>query len=304
MDLSLNQKGEMMKKTILVIGATGMLGNALFSELSKSFTVYGTIRTNEGKSFFNKKLSENIIPLVDIENTDNLIRVFKMVTPDIVLNAVGLIKQNPTISDTKIAVYMNALFPHLLANLCELAGARLIHFSTDCVFSGKKGMYKENDFSDAEDVYGKTKFLGELHYNHCVTIRTSIIGHGLESHVSLVDWFLAQKRDIKGFEKVIYSGLPTIEIARIIAEYIIPNKRIKGLYHVSAEPVSKYDLLKIIAKIYGKKNIIIPYDDIVNNRSLDSKRFRKIARYVPPTWPNLIQKMYRYYKSNQNFIKY
>jgi dTDP-4-dehydrorhamnose reductase len=290
---------------ILIIGASGMLGNALFSELSKTYEVYGTVRSIEEKKFFSVKEAERIIPFIDIENTDSMARAFIKVKPDVVLNAVGLIKQNPTISDTRTAIYMNAMFPHILADLCKLSGARMIHFSTDCVFSGTKGsIYKENDFSDAEDIYGKTKFLGEVAYDHCVTMRTSIIGHGLEAHASLADWFLAQSGEIQGYTKVIYSGLPTVEIARIIGEYIIPNKRLKGLYQVSAEPIPKYELLQLIAKIYGKKIIITPVDKPANDRSLDSNRFRKYAKYTPPSWPILIKKMYQNYQKNKNFIQY
>ena len=294
-----------MKEKILIVGVSGMLGNALFIELSKNYEVYGTVRSNEEKKFFTQKEAERIVGFVDIENMDSLARVFIKVKPDVVLNAVGLIKQNPTINDTSVAIYMNAMFPHLLADMCKLAGARMIHFSTDCVFSGNKGdIYKENDFSDAEDVYGKTKFLGEVSYNHCVTIRTSIIGHGLEAHASLVDWFLTQKAEIQGYTKVMYSGFPTVEIARIIGEYIIPNKKIKGLYQVSAEPISKYDLLKLIAKVYGKKIEIKPSDTPVNDRSLDSTKFRRISGYEPPAWPALIKKMHEYYKTNKNFIQF
>lgn len=294
-----------MKKIILVIGSTGLLGNALFSELSKTYEVYGTTRTNEEKKFFSIEQAKRIFPFVDIENMDSLTKVFIKVRPNVVLNAVGLVKQNPNMSDTRLAIYMNALFPHLLADLCKVHGARMIHFSTDCVFSGKKGsIYMENDPSDAEDIYGKTKFLGEVSYDHCVTMRTSIIGHGLEAHSSLVDWFLAQKGEIQGYTKVIYSGLPTIEIARIIGEYIIPNQEIKGLYHVSADPISKCDLLKIMAEEYNKKIQIKPTDNVINDRSLDSTRFRKEANYVPPKWPTLINKMHQYYLENKNFIQF
>ena len=294
-----------MKEKILVIGASGMLGNALFSELSKNYEVYGTVRSNEEKKYFTPSQAERIFSFVDIENMESLARVFSRIKPDVVLNAVGLIKQNPTINDTRVAIYMNALFPHLLADLCKLSGARMIHFSTDCVFTGNKGsIYKENDLSDADDVYGKTKFLGEVSYDHCVTMRTSIIGHGFEAHASLADWFLAQKGEIQGYTNVIYSGLPTVEIARIIGEYIIPNKRIKGLYHVSADPISKRELLQIMAKVYGKKITIKPVDQPVNDRSLDSSRFRKLAKYDPPNWLNLIKKMYQNYKTNKNFIQF
>lgn len=296
----------MAKKRILIVGATGMLGNALFSELSKkkNLDVFGTVRFKEEALQLPEKLSDKIIPNTDIENWDSIIRTLSIVQPDIVLNCVGLIKQAMSAKDTPAAIYMNAYFPHRLNNLCQAAGAKMIHFSTDCVFSGAKGMYKESDLPDVSDVYGLTKYLGEVIEGNCLTIRTSIIGHGLETHASLIDWFLSQKGEINGYNKVIYSGLPTIELARILADFVFLNNRLKGLYHVSAEPISKYDLLQLVAKIYHKKIEIVPYDAVVSDRSLDSTRFKKITGYKPPRWEILIKKMYQYYQTNPNFIKF
>lgn len=295
----------MKKIKILIVGASGMLGNGLMYGLKKysDLEVFGTIRDRQ-LSYFEDKDLKRIIPYIDIENWDSMINLFNTVKPDVVLNCVGLIKQVMGKNDTELAIYMNATFPHRLATLCQLSGARLIHFSTDCVYSGGKGNYVETDPSDAPDVYGKTKYLGELNYDHTVTVRTSIIGHGLESHGSLIDWFLLQKGKITGYNQVIYSGLPTVEHAKIIAEYIIPNTKLKGLYHISAEPISKYDLLKLVSEIYGKKIKIEPYDKKVSDMSLDSSRFRKITGYQPPKWNALIKKMYHYYQSNDKFIRY
>jgi dTDP-4-dehydrorhamnose reductase len=293
-------------KTILVIGATGMLGNAQFTELSKydHFDVFGTVRKEEEVKKYLPAFSKKIFTNVDIEKLDTVSEVMDKIKPDVVLNCVGLIKQAPTASNTALEIYMNALFPHKLAMICQKYNARMIHFSTDCVFNGEKGNYKETDPSDAYDVYGKTKYLGEVSYDNCFTIRTSIIGHGLEAHASLIDWFLSQEGTIKGFTKVIYSGFPTVEIARILAEYVIPNDSLKGLYQVTAEPISKYNLLKLVKKIYNKDIEILPFDEEVSDRSMDSSRFRKETGYTPPTWDQLIHKMYEYYKSNPNFIKY
>ncbi|MEI8143294.1 MAG: SDR family oxidoreductase [Candidatus Berkelbacteria bacterium] len=294
----------MNSKRILVLGATGMLGNALFTELSKAdFDVYGTAR-KMNPAFFPENLANKIIADIDIEDLLSLSTAIKELKPDVVMNCVGLIKQSPSASNTAMAIYMNALFPHRLASICEEYNARMIHFSTDCVFSGKKGNYTEKDFSDAGNVYGRTKYLGEVVYPHCFTMRTSIIGHGLETNASLVDWFLAQEGDVTGYDKVIFSGFPTVEIARILTEYILPNHELSGLYHVSADPISKYDLLKLVAKVYSKKVNLISSDNEVSDKSLNSDRFRKISSYTPPSWDVLIEKMYEYYKSNSNFIKY
>lgn len=295
-----------MKIKVLIFGAAGMLGNALFYQLSKkkSLEVTGTVWNKAESQNLPISLQDKVIANIDIEKTQSLIEAIGWAKPDVVLNCVGLIKQVMTEADTAKAIAINALFPHRLAALCKAADARLIHFSTDCVFSGAEGNYREQDPTDAADVYGKSKFLGELLYDHTVTIRTSIIGHGLESHLALVDWFLDQKGEVKGFNKVIYSGLTTVEIARVITDFIIPNRRLKGLYHVSAKPISKYALLEIIKDTYQKKIKIIPTDEPVYDQSLDSTRFRKFTGYIPPSWDSMIKKLYQYYETNSNFIRY
>lgn len=178
-----------------------------------------------------------------------------------------------------------------------MTGARLIHFSTDCVFSGKQGQYKEDDFADAYDLYGRTKYLGEVDYENAITLRTSIIGHELESKRSLVDWFLNQSSEVKGFRKAIFSGLPTIEIARIVREYVIPNPKLRGLYHLSVDPISKYDLLRMVGTIYGKDIAIIPDDELIIDRSLNSDRFRSATGFKPKPWLELVEAMHNEYGS-------
>lgn len=294
------------QKKILIIGATGMLGNALMTELSKlrQFEVWGTVRNYaDAEKYLSPKLLPKIISNLDVENADNLAKVLAKIKPDVVINCVGIIKQVKDGSDLALNISLNSLFPHRLAELCTLSGARLIHISTDCVFSGKTGMYKDDDPSDADDVYGKSKALGEVGAPH-FTIRTSIIGHGLENQRALIDWFLSQKGKIKGYSKVIYSGFPTVEIARIMAEYIIPRPRLAGIYNVSAEPISKYDLLKLVAKVYRKKIEIEMDDKIVCDRSLDSIRFRRLTGFKPQTWEQLVKKMYKYYQTNKHFVRY
>jgi dTDP-4-dehydrorhamnose reductase len=177
---------------------------------------------------------------------------------------------------------------------CANIDARLIHISTDCVFNGRKGLYKETDLSDAEDLYGKSKFIGELHdLPHAVTLRTSIIGHELNSNDSLVDWFLSQTGTVKGYKKAIFSGLPTVELARVIKDFVMPRTDLQGSYHVSADPIDKYTLLNLIANIYGKEIEIIADEKVHIDRSLNSDKFRQATGYQPPSWPILIEKMYR-----------
>ena len=277
----------------MVLGASGMLGNAVFRFFSQNsnHNVIGTLRSAASLRFFAEELHSNLIINVEADNQDSLIETFSIVRPDLVINCIGLVKQMPQAKDAMLTIPLNALLPHRLAKLCQMSGARLIHISTDCVFSGSRGMYKETDFADADDLYGRSKLLGEVFYNNAVTLRTSIIGHELNGKKSLVDWFLAQEGTVKGYKKAIFSGLPTVEIARIIRDFIIPNTNMRGLYHLSAEPINKFELLALIASIYKKNINIYPDEEVSIDRSLDSSGFRELAGYVPPAWNELIAAM-------------
>lgn len=279
---------------ILVIGATGMLGNTLFRFLkdnSVSNEVVGTIRSSGDLSLFDDKYRNCLISNIDIENHDSFVSLLSNIRPDVVINCAGIIKQLKSASDPLPVISINAYYPHKLAKLCSLLDARLIHISTDCVFSGLKGGYKEEDKCDASDLYGLSKNLGEVKYGNCLTIRTSMIGHELKSSNSLVDWFLNQQGQVNGYSKAIFSGLPTVELANVINSYILPDSDLHGLYHVSAEKISKFDLLNLVSKIYNKKITIIRDENVVINRSLDSAKFKKITGYVPPDWEKLIISM-------------
>jgi len=279
---------------ILVLGVTGMLGSAVFKYIAShtSHSVFGTMRGRAGGKHFDKKYAENLYSDVDVLDYEALVGVFEQVRPDVVINCVGLIKQLAQAKDPLSTLPLNSMLPHRLSRLCTLIGARLVHISTDCVFTGAKGMYLESDISDAVDLYGKSKFIGEIEDQpHAITLRTSIIGHELASNASLVDWFLSQEGAVKGFTKAIFSGVPTPELARIITDFVIPNPALFGLYHVWAEPIDKFTLLNEIAKIYEKKIEIVPDDHLAIDRSLDSTRFRQAVGYVPPSWPDLIKFM-------------
>lgn len=296
-----------MKKKVLILGGTGMLGHMLFTQLSlqKNLDVYATVRTTKGLSqWFSQDLVKKIrAEDVDADNFDTVIRAFAAIQPDIVINCIGLIKQLPIASDPLSAITINSLLPHRISMICRSADARMIHISTDCVFDGKKGNYTENDRSTADDLYGRSKFLGEVAYPpHCLTLRTSIIGHELKGKLGLIEWFLAQQGKVRGFTKAIYSGFTTIEFARIIADYVFPNNELTGVYHVSSDPISKYDLLKLVARKYDKKIEIEPYDNFRQDRSLDSSLFRRLTGYMPPSWPELVDKMYQYFIS-ESFYK-
>lgn len=280
-------------KTVLVLGASGMLGNAmlrLFSQ-SEGYRAFGTVRSSRAMLLVPPTFRSSLIVGVDVENFDSLSRAIAAVKPDVVINCIGLVKQLSESGDPLTAIPVNSLLPHRLALLCELAGARLVHISTDCVFSGSRGGYTEDDFPDANDLYGRSKYLGEVDYPHAVTMRTSIVGHELDGARSLVGWFLTQSGSVKGFTRAVFSGLPTVELARVVRDYVLPNPSLRGTYHVGAEPISKYDLLLLMAAVYGKTISIVPDASLIIDRSLVSTRFREATGYTPPPWPQLVQGM-------------
>jgi len=290
-----------MNIRVLILGITGMLGYTLYRYLGnrEEFEVFGTCRnSNFGKRNLSQNEKDNIISDVTAENLDSIIRAVAKSKPTIIINCIGLIKQLASAKNPLLAISINALLPHRIVALCKAVNIRLIHFSTDCVFSGSKGNYNEDDTPDAVDLYGRTKLLGEIIGPNVLTIRTSIIGHELSSAISLIDWFLSQTGPVHGYATAIYSGFPTIEMARILADFIIPNNSLNGLYHVASEPISKLDLLRLVAKHYGKIIDIIPDYNVTIDRSLDSTRFSTTTGYTAPGWDQLVASMYSDYIKN------
>lgn len=291
-----------MNLRVLILGISGMLGSAMFRFFSErnNHEIWGTVRNKNNLHFFNEKYHSNIITDVDVLDSQTLAAILERVKPDCVINCIGLVKQLAEADDPLITLPVNSLLPHNLAKLCASAGVRLVQISTDCVFSGSKGNYTEDDISDATDLYGKSKFIGELDYAHTVTLRTSIIGHELQTKHSLVDWFLSQKETCRGYTQAIFSGLPTISLAEIIYDYILPNAHLRGVYHVSSSPISKFELLSLIALEYKKNIVIVKDESITINRSLNSDKFRRETGYVAPSWPLLIKQLHQYYQSIGN----
>ena len=281
---------------ILVFGATGMLGNALIRVLSEidKFDVFGTIRTEEAKIFFQSKYVKNLVVGCDVTNYKDLVKVFDKINPQLVINCISLSKELLKSADPLRMIPIYSLLPHQLSILCKNFGARLVQISSDGVFSGKKGGYTESDPSDVEDIYGCTKYIGEVHDLHAVTLRTSIIGHELQTKNGLVEWFLSQEKECICFERAIFSGFPAVVLAQIIRDFIIPNTDLNGVYHVASKPISKCDLLQLIAKVYGKKIKLITNDKVKINRSLNADHFRITTGYMPPDWPNLVKLMHKY----------
>ncbi len=281
-----------MSLTFLVLGASGMLGSACLKTLGRAGDVVrGTVRSAGSIRQLPEVLKAGVLSGVDAGDFDSVTRAIEVVRPNVVVNCIGMVKQLAESKDPLVALPINALFPHRLQRLCAVANARLIHVSTDCVFSGDRGLYLESDRPDADDLYGVSKRLGEVDAANAVTLRTSIIGHELNGARSLIDWFLAQEGPIDGFTRAVFSGVPTVELARIIRDFVVPNPQLRGLYHVSAEPIDKHTLLNLVAREYGRQTVINPSERLVIDRSLNSDRFRAATGYAPPTWPDLIALM-------------
>ncbi len=278
---------------ILVLGASGMLGNAMMRVMAETgeYDVRGTARSASALRHFAPALAKRILTNVDVEHIDALSGVFQELRPDLVVNCIGLIKQLAAVDDPLQALPINSLLPHRLARLCSLIGARLVHVSTDCVFNGARGNYRESDSADAEDLYGRSKLLGEVAYPNAITLRTSIIGHELSGAHGLVEWFLAQEKSVKGYRQAVFSGLPTVELSRIVRDVVLPRPALSGLFHVAAAPINKYELLKLVATAYNKQIEIEPDDRVVIDRSLNADYFREATGYVAAPWPELISRM-------------
>lgn len=280
----------------LVLGTTGMLGNAVLRVFAADpkFEVFGSSRSRALLDRLPQGLGERVLSGYDVESPDALNRLFAATRPKLVINCIGLVKQLSAANEVLDAVPLNTLLPHRLAMVTQACGARLIQVSTDCVFSGKQGGYVETDFADADDVYGRSKFLGEVDYPHAITLRTSIIGHELDGGRSLIGWFLSQRGPVTGFTRAVFSGLPTVELAKVIKDFVVPRPELRGLYHVSAAAIDKCSLLRLVASIYGRDDPVQPSDQPVIDRSLDSTRFRRATGYEPPGWPELVKSMHAF----------
>jgi len=282
---------ELMK--VLVLGATGMLGHKLVQVLGKQFQVMGTVRGDPTAYQHHPVLEPmTLIGKVQADDFDSVIRAFAAVQPEAVINGIGLIKQRPGATNPLPSIMLNALWPHRLAQLCRAASARLIHISTDCVFSGRKGNYTEDDRSDAEDLYGRTKFLGEVSDPGCLTLRTSIVGRELGTCSGLIEWFLSQRGGaINGYTRAIYTGLTTQVLTELIGDLLVNHPGLSGLWQVSSEPISKYDLLQLVNRTLGIGVTIHRDESFVCDRSLNGARFCQRVGYIPPSWPTMVKQL-------------
>ena len=278
---------------LLILGGSGMLGHQLWRGLHAQHDTWVTLRRPVADFTAHNLFDEaKAIQVDDITDDTALDQVLGQAKPDAVINCVGLIKQHDEASDEALAMRVNAEFPHRLAKRCGETGARLIHFSTDCVFAGTRGNYTEDDPADATDLYGQSKHRGEVTGPQCVSLRTSVIGHELGTNLALLDWFISQRsQTINGFKKAIYSGFTTLEMARIIERILTRHPRLSGLWHVASEPISKFDLLQLCREKLGWEGIIEPNADFVCDRSLNGDRFNEATGYKPPGWQAMISEL-------------
>ena len=292
---------------ILILGGNGMIGHKIYQTLSAEFPdTWALLRKNfdllSSKNIFN---TNKIIDIFDLINFSKLDSLLSDLNPDIIINAAGITIRRGVNDSLYRTILTNSVLPHFLGEWVQgKEGKRLIHFSTDCVFSGKTGSYEDNTIPDSTDNYGKTKALGEVNLSQTLTLRGSMIGRELNYHTELLDWFLSQKsKVIKGFSGVLYSGITTIRMANYVKKIIYNFPNMSGIYNVSSSSISKYELLLLINDIFDTKLEIIKDDTYTSNKVLISNRFYKAIQEKTPLWQDLVVELYNDSIRNNNFYK-
>ncbi len=277
-----------------------MLGHRVFRHFGKQHETAVTLRKPleyyQAIGMFN---AGNAFANIDVRDFKQVQAAITAYQPEAVINCTGITNKGAVASDRIINIEVNSLFPQRLSEFCADQHIKMIHLSTDCVFSGSKGSYRETDVPDATDLYGRTKLLGEVANKFCLTIRTSIIGLGLGKEKGLLEWFLDQNESIRGYRKAIFSGFTTHELSRILETILLSGKEVSSPVHVSSEPISKYDLLTMVKHELDLKIDILPDMDFKCDRSLDSTRFRKAFGYTPPAWAVMIKELCEHIKSER-----
>lgn len=278
---------------VAIIGASGLLGSACFRifDESSDINVIGTFRDPyDAKVFFHNRDQHYV--LSDALNIDELERFFETAQPSVVINCTSLSKSELQRGQATQFIPIYCMLPHLLADFSERFAAKFIQISSDGVFSGDRGNYAETDLPDATDLYGRAKLLGEVDYPHCVTLRTSMLGHDALKMNGLVSWFLDQRGSCVGYTKAVFSGFPVSVLARIFRDYILPIENLTGVYHLASEPISKFDLLKLISEIYNHEITIIPDAKVEINRSLNPAKFNSKTGFSPCSWGEMVKLMH------------
>ena len=283
---------------ILILGANGLLGGACYRLMTQNphLEVFGSVRSQLVEP------SQQLIGSTDVLDTKRLEQVFMETKPQVVINCTSLSKSTMKAGRPIEFIELFSMMPHRLAELCVRHSARLVHISSDGVFSGKKGNYGEIDKADADDLYGRSKFLGEVSSPNCITIRTSIIGHDNSLQNGLVSWYLANKGFCKGYTKAIFSGLPVCVVAQILVDFVISNPYLEGIYHIGSDPISKFDLLNLIGNVYSSESVLVPDDSVRLDRSLNTTKFENETGYRAPSWRDLVSLMHNDFLVNNSGI--
>ena len=277
----------------LVLGGAGMLGHRLWRELDRHMDAFATVRGSADDyaslSWFDAR---RLIAGVDVLSDADLDRAMSAARPDVVINAAGIVKQRGDAESATTTIAVNALLPHRLADRCAVAGARLIHISTDCVFAGTRGMYTEQDVADAHDLYGRSKLLGEVDRAGCLTVRTSMVGREIRTSRGLFEWFFAHRGEVvPGFTRARFSGLTTVELSRVIANIIQRHLDLRGVWHVAGDSINKFDLLTIVNDAFGLGTTVRADETFVCDRTLDASRFMNATGYRPPSWAAMVAEL-------------
>lgn len=278
---------------LVILGGTGMLGHTLWERLPRRFPdTYTTIRKGIS-DYGDDRLfeSDRVIDHMDVMDLRMLEGALMVIKPDVILNCIGITKRREDPQNPIPSIILNAMLPHKLAKLAADLKAKLIHFSTDCVFDGKTGHYSDDTPPNATDLYGRTKALGEVTDNNALTLRSSFIGKELQEGTELLEWFLSQTDVVRGFKNAIYTGLTTLELCRVIEKLLLNYPDASGLYNVSSEPINKFDLLRLIGEKMHRCVEIIPDESFHCDRSLDSARFRRDFGYTPPPWTKMVEEL-------------
>jgi dTDP-4-dehydrorhamnose reductase len=281
---------------ILIFGAAGMIGHRIWLEAQslKEAEVFGVVR--KAKSHYQKFkiFNDNIHYEIDVSSWSKVEEILAKVRPDVIVNALGITIRKPEMSDVQKSLEINSFFPRRLLKWAQENSSRVIHLSTDCVFDGSTGQYLETSQPSAKDNYGKTKFLGEIEGQSALTLRFSCIGRELDSHTELLDWYLLQNgKNIKGFGKAIYSGVTTQVVAREVIRMVTQFPELNGLFQLSSSPISKYDLLCLVQKVYGTNGAIIRNDDYIADKTLVCEKYKKVTGFSAPTWQKMVEDLYQ-----------
>lgn len=288
---------------LLVLGGAGMLGHQIFLQLRSEFglkNVACTLRkTKDHYARFGIFNDGPVFDNVDVLNFSELEKLLKTFQPQYIINCIGLTLRKPELSDMQKCIEINSMLPHKIAIWGQSHNCRVIHFSTDCVFDGKKGNYKETDIPTADDLYGESKFLGETAYANALTMRLSIVGRELEGKTELVEWFLSQKeKTIKGFSRAMYSGLTTNVVSKEVIRLIKNYPHLHGTFQLASEPISKFELLKILNDLYNCKSEILENADYLSDKTLNCDRYSKATGFIKPSWKTMLSEMKQSEKVN------